>query len=96
MVVIFVVDCVLGIDIEVSNVELCISVSDQGCGISLEICDKFFIVFFIIKLEGMGVGLLICCFIIEFYCGCLWVEDNIYLMIGSGMIFIFILLLEVV
>ncbi|MBF1164944.1 MAG: PAS domain S-box protein, partial [Dechloromonas agitata] len=85
---------VLRIGIASSASELCISVSDNGCGIPPEARDKLFIAFFTTKPEGMGIGLSICRSIIEFHRGRLWTEDNPHSPTGSGTIFRFTLPLE--
>ena len=82
----------VGIQAEAS--ELCISVSDNGCGIPHEVRDKLFTAFFTTKPEGMGIGLSICRSIIEFHRGRLWAEDNPLSPTGSGTIFRFTLPLE--
>jgi len=87
-------DRILSVVTEVSAVELRVSVSDRGCGISPEVREKLFTAFFTTKQEGMGVGLSICRSIIEFHRGRLWAEDNTQSPTGSGTIFIFTLPLE--
>ena len=85
---------VLRIGIASTASELCISVSDNGCGIAPEARDKLFIAFYTTKPEGMGIGLSICRSIIEFHRGRLWTEDNPRSPTGSGTIFKFSLPLE--
>lgn len=87
-------DRLLRIVTQLNATELCISVSDQGCGIAPEIREKLFTAFFTTKPEGMGIGLSICRSIIEFHRGRLWVEDNPQSPTGSGTIFVFTLPLE--
>jgi two-component system sensor histidine kinase DctS len=81
----------LSITSETRDGELCISVADNGCGISPEIRDKLFTAFFTTKAEGMGIGLSICRSIIEFHRGRLWAEDNPRSPTGRGTIFLFTL-----
>jgi len=88
------VNRLLHISIEVSENELRISVSDQGCGIAPEVRAKLFTAFFTTKPEGMGIGLSICRSIIEFHRGRLWAEENPHSTTGSGTIFFFTLPLE--
>lgn len=75
----------------ITNAELKISVTDNGCGIAPEIREKLFTAFFTTKAEGMGVGLSICRSIIEFHRGRLWAEKCAASPTGSGTIFIFTL-----
>lgn len=68
-----------------------IEVIDQGLGVDDSIKEWLFELFFSIKFDGMGMGLNICCFIIEFYFGRFWVENNVD---GIGCMFKIILLLN--
>lgn len=68
--------CVV-VDIDVGFVDIC--VIDQGLGVDEVIVECLFELFYSIKFDGMGMGLNICCLIIELYWGCLWVVNNVEL-----------------
>jgi len=55
---------------------VCVSVQDQGTGISPENLERIFDPFFTTRAQGMGFGLTICRAIIAAHGGELWAENN--------------------
>ncbi len=55
---------------------VCVSVSDRGCGIPADAIEQVFEPFFTTKAHGMGLGLSVCCSIIEAHRGRIWAENN--------------------
>lgn len=66
-----------------SDTQVCISIADQGAGISPEAAAQLFEPFYTTKSEGLGVGLNICRSVVEAHHGRLWFEPNS----GGGSIF---------
>ena len=56
--------------------EVCVSVTDRGCGIPPEKMERIFEPFFTTKTHGMGLGLAVCRSIISAHHGKLWATNN--------------------
>ena len=66
----------LGIRSARDNGEVLLAVTDSGTGISPETMQKMFTAFFTTKPSGMGMGLSICCSIIEAHNGRIQASNN--------------------
>lgn len=56
--------------------KLYIRLSDNGCGIPIELQEKIFVPFFTTKKEGMGIGLSLCRQIIKKHGGSIYLEES--------------------
>ncbi|HKO88639.1 MAG TPA: MASE1 domain-containing protein [Burkholderiales bacterium] len=56
--------------------DFCMSVADNGSGLSAQLLDKIFLPFFTTKEQGMGLGLSISRSILEAHSGKLWAQNN--------------------